>query len=189
MKNSLHNPHGFQQGCCWPPYRRKICRKTSSRIYVITFWPWLFYFVGREDEVECVFCKVKVNNWTAEMDPLRTHIQKHPPCPLVQGKTSRKDSKGTPLRAGTSMKNQVLVGYWVFKKIQVRVKSGSGPRKTLPENTCITSKVIHRHKGLEYVSTTTPYFPWPQHFIAFLSCDELQINQYCLWDWQVPQLT
>ena len=78
------------------------------------------------------------------------------------------------------MKNQVLVGYRVFKKIQVRVESGSGPRKTLPENTCITSEVIHRHKGLEYVSTTTPNFPWPQNFSAFLSCDEFQINQYCL---------
>ena len=43
------------------------------------------------------------------------------------------------------MKNQLLVGYlWVFKKIQVRVETG--PRKTLPENACITSEVIHRHK-------------------------------------------
>ena len=78
------------------------------------------------------------------------------------------------------MKNQVLVGYWVFKIIQVHNKSGSSPRKTLPENTHITSEVIHRHKGLEYVSTTTPNFPWPQNFSAFLSCVELQINQYCL---------
>ena len=54
------------------------------------------------------------------------------------------------------MKNQVLDGYRVFKKIQVRVESGSDPRKTLPENTCITSQVIHRHKGWEYVSTKTP---------------------------------
>ena len=87
------------------------------------------------------------------------------------------------------MKNQVLVGYLVFKKNQVRVESGSGPRKNVPENTCITSEVIHRLKGLEYVSTAMPYFPRPQHFSAFLSCDELQINQYCLGDWQVPQLT
>ena len=79
---------------------------------------------------------------------------------------------------GAGIKNQVLVGYRVFKKNQVRVESGSGPCKTLPENTCITSKVIHRHKGLEYVSTT-PNFPLPQNFSAFLSCDELQINQYC----------
>lgn len=26
-------------------------------------------------------------------------------------------------------------------------------------------------------------FTWPQRFSAFLSCDELQINQYYLWDW------
>ena len=36
-------------------------------------------------------------------------------------------------RGGTGMKNQVLVGYWVFKKIQVPVESGSGSRKALPE--------------------------------------------------------
>ena len=53
------------------------------------------------------------------------------------------------IRGGTGMKNQVMVGFRVFKKIQVRVESGSGPRKTLPTNTCITSEVIHRHKGLE----------------------------------------
>ena len=59
------------------------------------------------------------------------------------------------------MKNQAAVGYRVFKKIQVQ---------TLPENTCITSKLIHRHKGLEYVSTTTPNFLWLQNFSAFFSC-------------------
>ena len=78
------------------------------------------------------------------------------------------------------MKNQVLFGYRVFKKNQVQVKSGSGPRKTLPENTCITSEVIRRHKGLEYVSSTTSNFPWPQNFLAFLSCVKLRINQYFL---------
>ena len=66
-----------------------------------------------------------------------------------------------------TMNNQVLVECRVFKKIQVWVESGSGPRKTLPENSCITSEVIHRHKGLEYVSTTMPTFQWPQSFSAF----------------------
>ena len=89
-------------------------------------------------------------------------------------------SCGVCVRGGTGMKNQELVGYWVFKKNQVRVESGSSPRKTVPENTCITSKVIHRHKGLEYLSLTMPNFPWPQNFLAFLSCVELQINQYRL---------
>ena len=78
------------------------------------------------------------------------------------------------------MKNQELVEYRVFKINQVRVESGSGPRKIVPENTCITSKVIHRHKGLKYVSLTTPNFPWPHNFLAFLSCVELQISQYRL---------
>mgnify|MGYP001799900945 CR=1 FL=1 len=67
-----------------------------------------------------------------------------------------------------------------LEKNQVRVESGSGPSKTLPENTCITSEVIHRHKGLEYVSTSTPNFPWPQNFLAFLSINQLSINQSIL---------
>ena len=53
------------------------------------------------------------------------------------------------LRGGTGMKNQIPVGYRVFKNNQARIESGSSPRKTLPENTCITSEVIHRHQGLE----------------------------------------
>ena len=78
------------------------------------------------------------------------------------------------------MKNQVLVGYRVLKKNQVRVELGSSPHKTVPENTCITSEMIYRHKGLEYLCLTTSNFPWPQNFSAFLSCVELQINQYCV---------
>ena len=45
-------------------------------------------------------------------------------------------------RGGAGMKNQVPVKFREFEKNQVRV--GSGPRKILPEITCITSKVIHR---------------------------------------------
>ena len=78
------------------------------------------------------------------------------------------------------MKNQVLVGYRVFKQNQVRVESGSGPHNTVPENTCIASEMIHRHKCLEYVSWTMPNFPWPQNFQHSLSCVERQINQYGL---------
>ena len=44
------------------------------------------------------------------------------------------------------MKTQVSVGYQVFEKNQVRVESGSGPRKTLPENTYTTSEVSQRPK-------------------------------------------
>ena len=39
------------------------------------------------------------------------------------------------------MKNQVLVRYRVFTKIQLRVESGSGPQKTLHENIGFTSEV------------------------------------------------
>ena len=56
--------------------------------------------------------------------------------------------------------------------------SGTGPRKTPLESTCITGEVIHRHKSFEYVSTTTSAFPLPQNFSALLAYEELQINQY-----------
>ena len=39
------------------------------------------------------------------------------------------------------------------------------------------------------MSTTTPNLPWPQNFSALLSIYKFQINQYCLWYWQGPQLT
>ena len=49
-------------------------------------------------------------------------------------------------RGGTGMETQIQVGHLVSNKLQVRVWSGTGQRKTLPENTCNTGKVIHRHK-------------------------------------------
>ena len=54
---------------------------------------------------------------------------------------------------------------WVHKKLYT---------KTLAS----LAKWHSRHIGLEYVSTTTPKFPWPHNFSAFLSCDELQIKRY-----------
>ena len=50
-----------------------------------------------------------------------------------------KNAHVLPTWGGTGMKNQVAVGYRVFKTIQVQVESGLGQRETLPENTCITS--------------------------------------------------
>ena len=73
-------------------------------------------------------------------------------------------------RGGTGMKNQVLVGYRVFKQNQVRVESGSGPHNTVPENTCIASDMINKHKCFEYVSWTMPNFPWHGHRIFSILC-------------------
>ena len=53
------------------------------------------------------------------------------------------------IRDGMGMKVHIWVGYRVSNKFQVRVGSGTGPRKTLPENTCITGEVIHRHNSFE----------------------------------------
>ena len=73
------------------------------------------------------------------------------------------------------MENQVLVGYRVFKKIQVQ----AGFRSTQDS----TRKHLHRQQSDQqtqrlHVSTTAPNIPWPHNFSAYLSCDELQINQY-----------
>ena len=81
------------------------------------------------------------------------------------------------------MGNQVLIGYRVFKKNQVRVESGSGPRKTLPEKWSIDTKVrnmclrqrqiFHGHKisqhfyhvssfkSINIVFETSKYHSWP----------------------------
>ena len=79
------------------------------------------------------------------------------------------------------MKIQNRVRYRVSNKLQVRVGSGTGRRKTLPEITCITGEVIRRHKSLEYMSTKTSNFQRPQNSLAFVAFDELSINQYSLW--------
>ena len=56
-------------------------------------------------------------------------------------------------RGGMGLKNKggLGIGYRVSIKFQLQLRSGTGPRKTLPENICITGKVIHRPKGFEYV--------------------------------------
>ena len=78
------------------------------------------------------------------------------------------------IRAGMGMKKQVWVGYRVSNKFQLLVGHESTENATRKH--WITGDVIHRHKGLDYVSTTTSNFPWPQKFSAFLPRDELQIN-------------
>ena len=77
------------------------------------------------------------------------------------------------------MKIQNRVRYRVSNKLQLLVGLGTGRRKTLPEITCITGEVIHRHKSFER-STTSLTFQWSQSFSTFLAYHELQINQYSL---------
>ena len=52
--------------------------------------------------------------------------------------------------------------------------SGIGYQINFNYDTCITGKVIYRHKGFKYVSTTK------SKFSACLLHGKLQINQYCL---------
>ena len=82
-------------------------------------------------------------------------------------------------RGGMGLKNKGGLGieYRVSIKFQLRLRSGTGPRKTLPENICITGKVIHRPKGFEYVLLQHQIFDGHRLFWHFLSYVKLQINQ------------
>ena len=57
---------------------------------------------------------------------------------------------------------------------------GTGAHKTLPEK---TGEVIHRHKGFEYVSTTTSNFPWPQNFNHYDKSSNIvfEVGKYHSW--------
>ena len=82
------------------------------------------------------------------------------------------------------------MGYGYQNKFQVRVGSDTGQCKTPPENTCIPGEVIHRHYGLEMcLQERINFLMATESFSIFIVWREFQINQFCLWGWQVPQLT
>ena len=68
-----------------------------------------------------------------------------------------------------TVEKHVWVGYQISDQFRLWVESGTSPCKTLPEKAGITGKVIHKHKGFQYMSVTLPSFPWPQNYSAFLS--------------------
>ena len=61
--------------------------------------------------------------------------------------------------------------------------------KRLPENTCISGRVFHRHEGLGYASTKTPNFPLSESFSALFDHSEnlkliitvLVVSKYHSW--------
>ena len=57
---------------------------------------------------------------------------------------------------------EIRYGNWVSNEFPFSV--GTGPCKRLPDNRYITGKMMHRHKGLEYVFYTPSF-----HFsVAFI---------------------
>lgn len=42
-----------------------------------------FYFLGKEDRVQCQFCKVILHEWTKGDDEVHEHIKWSPRCPLL----------------------------------------------------------------------------------------------------------
>ena len=42
---------------------------------------------GEADQVECVYCKIKIQNWTDKSAPAnRRHVKESPYCLFMQGK-------------------------------------------------------------------------------------------------------
>ena len=70
-------------------------------------------------------------------------------------------------RGGKGTKIQIQVRFLVSNKL--RIESGTGPRKNVTENTCITGEVIRRHKSFQYVSTTISNLPRPEKFFSLFS--------------------
>ena len=96
-----------------------------------------------------------------------------------------------PTKGGTGMKMKIQVGYRASTTFCFWVRSGTSLCKVKLYQKTLTSlaKWFIDTKGNEYVYTKTSSFSWPQNSSVSLSNDELQITQYCLWGWQVPQLT
>lgn len=51
--------------------------------------PWClafagFFYTGRKDIVQCVFCLKTFKNWTNRASPINSHLQQSPDCPFVK---------------------------------------------------------------------------------------------------------
>ena len=87
------------------------------------------------------------------------------------------------IRAGKGMKNKSRLG--IRCQIIFNYRSGTGPRKTLPKSTRLTGKVIHINKWFRICLLQHQIFHGHRIFQHLYPIT----NQYCLWGWQVPQLT
>lgn len=43
-----------------------------------------FYYLGRDDHVQCQFCNIILYNWSKGDDEVREHIKWSPHCPLIR---------------------------------------------------------------------------------------------------------
>lgn len=70
-------------------------RLAEERLKTFTNWPHSsptpqelasngFYYLGRGDEVRCVFCKVEIMTWEEGDDPAVDHERWSPQCPFVR---------------------------------------------------------------------------------------------------------
>ena len=84
------------------------------------------------------------------------------------------------------MKKQGRIGYWISIKFQLRFGSGSGPRNTIPENTCITGKEIHRHNGVEYVLLQHQIFDGHRIPTFFIIC---RASNQSIWSLRLASTT
>jgi baculoviral IAP repeat-containing protein 2/3 len=54
-------------------------------VYSVSFMSAVgFKYIGSGDTTLCEECKLKVSNWTVDMNPLVVHVEKSPNCPFIQ---------------------------------------------------------------------------------------------------------
>nr|UIX56245.1 IAP3 [Hyphantria cunea nucleopolyhedrovirus]UIX56391.1 IAP3 [Hyphantria cunea nucleopolyhedrovirus] len=74
----------------------------SARLATYTNWPVQFlepqlmaangfYYLGRNDEVRCAFCKVEIMRWLEGDDPAVDHKRWAPQCPFINGAVSNRE--------------------------------------------------------------------------------------------------
>ena len=44
-----------------------------------------FYYTGHGDKVKCIFCKIEIENWRENDNPLNDHEKWAPYCPYIRG--------------------------------------------------------------------------------------------------------
>ena len=73
-----------------------LLKKESARLSIYHDWPTTakvvppplvkegFFYLGRQDRVQCAFCKEHLRNWAADDIPEVEHRKHFPNCPFVQ---------------------------------------------------------------------------------------------------------
>lgn len=84
----------FQANLQLPELGSDFCRE-EARLKTFSNWPVVFldpeslakngfYYLGRNDEVRCAFCKLELMRWVENDDPVKDHQRWAPQCPFLR---------------------------------------------------------------------------------------------------------